>query len=59
MIEAMNKKRYIKPQMEELLDAGMSLLAGSGMGTQTENYSPARQQDNTFADDDDDNDELF
>lgn len=53
MIEAMNKKRYIKPQMEELLDAGMSLLAGSGMGSDTELYNPTRQQDNTFADDDD------
>lgn len=53
----MNKKRYIKPQMEELLDAGMSLLAGSGMGTETELYSPTRQQGNTFAEDDDNYDE--
>ena len=59
MIEAMNKKRYIKPQMEELLDAGMSLLAGSTMGIDNDSLIPTRQQDNTFAEDDDDNDELF
>lgn len=53
MIEAMNKKRYIKPQMEELLDAGMSLLAGSGMGIDDDQYIGSRQQDNTFAEDDD------
>lgn len=57
MIEAMNKKRYIKPQMEELLDAGMSLLAGSGKGSDTELYSPARQQNNVFTEDDDDYEE--
>ena len=57
MIEAMNKKRYIKPQMEELLDAGMSLLAGSGMGSDSELYNPARQQDNFFAEDDNEYDE--
>lgn len=59
MIEAMNKKRYIKPQMEELLDAGMSLLAGSAMGIDNDQYIGSRQQDNVFAEDDDDNDELF
>ena len=53
----MNKKRYIKPQMEELLDAGMSLLAGSGMGSDSELYNPARQQDNFFAEDDNEYDE--
>lgn len=48
----MNRKQYIKPKMLELLDTGMALLAGSGMGTDTELYSPARQQDGTFAEDD-------
>lgn len=55
----MNKKRYIKPQMEELLDAGMSLLAGSTKGIDSDQYIGSRQQDNVFAEDDDDNDELF
>ena len=59
MIEAMNKKRYIKPQMEELLDAGMSLLAVSNMGIDNDQYIGSRQQGNSFAEDDDDNDELF
>ena len=41
----MDKKIYVKPQMEELTDAGMSLLAGSGMGSDNELYSPSRQHD--------------
>lgn len=39
--------------MEELLDAGMSLLAGSTMGIDNNSLIPTRQQDNVFAEDDD------
>lgn len=52
----MKKKRYIKPEIEELLDAGVALLQASNKVTD-EQFS--RQQDNVFAEDDDDNDELF
>lgn len=51
-----NKKKYIKPTMDELSDVNMTLLAGSQLGT---DIIGSRQQDNVFAEDDDDNDELF
>lgn len=54
----MSKKQYIKPQMEVLDDSISTILAVSGFGTGGE-YTNARQQDNVFAEDDDDNDELF
>ena len=54
----MSKKQYIKPQMEVLDDSISTILAVSGLGTGGE-YTNARQQDNVFAEDDDDNDELF
>ena len=56
----MNKKRYIKPEIEVLLDTGMFLLSQSQSkeGPGGEDWF-GRQQDNTFAEDDDDNDELF
>ncbi len=46
----MNKKRYIKPMMDELSDVNMTLLAGSRLGT---DIICSREQDNTFAEDDD------
>ena len=52
----MSKKQYIKPQMEVLDDSISTILAVSGFGTGGD-YNNARQQDNTFADDDDDYDE--
>lgn len=51
-----NKKKYIKPTMDELSDVNMTLLAGSQLGT---DIISAREQDVIFAEDDDDNDELF
>jgi len=52
----MSKKQYIKPQMEVLDDSISTILAVSGLGTGGE-YTNARQQDNTFAEDDDNYDE--
>ena len=46
----MNKKKYIKPQSEELFDVDMTLLAGS------RNYAngyEGRQQNGTFSDEGD------
>ena len=50
----MIKKKYIKPEIEELLDAGVVLLQSSNKVTD-EQFS--RQQDNVFAEDDDNYDE--
>lgn len=50
LIGRMNKKRYIKPEMEILSDAGAMLLTASNKVTD-EQFS--RQQDNFFAEDDD------
>ena len=48
------KKKYIKPELEELTDVVNMILAGSKVyGGDPE----ARQQDNTFAEDDDNYDE--
>ena len=44
----MNKKLYIKPEMEVLSGDGMSLLAGSQLGS---DVVVSRQQDATFTDD--------
>ena len=41
----MDKKIYVKPQMEMLEDAVTMILAVSGDGTDTENPWQARQQD--------------
>ena len=41
----MNKKIYVKPQMEMLEDAVTMILAVSGMATDTTNPWQARQQD--------------
>ena len=50
----MSKKQYMKPQMEVLDDTISTILAVSGAGTTTDSYwNGAREQDNTFADDDD------
>lgn len=46
----MIKKKYIKPEIEELLDAGVALLQSSNKVTD-EQFS--RQQDNFFTEDDD------
>lgn len=54
MIETMNKKRYIKPTMDELSDVNMTLLAGSQLGS---DIVATRQQDNVFAEEDDDYEE--
>lgn len=53
----MKKKRYIKPEIEELLDTGVALLNPASNKVTDEQFS--RQQDNFFSEDDDDNDELF
>ena len=53
-MEAMNKKRYIKPEVEELIDSGAYLLAESYNGG-TEAFG--RQQDNVFTEEDDDYEE--
>lgn len=53
----MNKRIYMKPEMVELLDAGMVLLAGSGLGTDSELYSPTRQENSDFTEDDLDSEE--
>ena len=58
----MNKKIYIKPQIEELDGAVSMILAVSGNAIDNSGYEQfggARQQDVIFAEDDDDNDELF
>ncbi len=48
------KKKYIKPELEELTDVVNMILAGSKVyGGDVE----ARQQGNIFAEDDDDSDE--
>lgn len=52
----MNKKRYIKPEIEVLLDTGMFLLSQSKEGPGGEDWN-SRQQGNTFAEDDDNYDE--
>lgn len=50
----MSKKQYMKPQMEVLDDTISTILAVSGYGTTTNSdWNGAREQDNTFADDDD------
>lgn len=46
----------MKPQMEVLDDSISTILAVSGFGTGGE-YTNARQQGNTFAEDDDDYEE--
>lgn len=56
----MNKKIYIKPQIEELDGAVSMILAVSGKAIDNSGYGQfggARQQGNTFAEDDDDYDE--
>lgn len=49
-----NKKEYIKPQMDELQDVNMNLLAGSELGT---DVFVSRQENSDFTEDDDDSDE--
>lgn len=56
----MKKKQYIKPQVEELDGAISMILAVSGDAIDQDGYNDfgaARQQDNTFAEDDDDYEE--
>ncbi len=54
-MEAMNKKRYIKPEVEELIDSGAYLLIAESYNGGTEAFG--RQQDNVFAEEDDEYDE--
>ena len=54
IIRYMSKKQYMKPQMEVLDDTISTILAVSGNGTTTNSpWNATRQQDNTFAEDDD------
>ena len=50
----MNKKRYIKPEIEELMGVGLSLLTASNKVTD-EQFS--RQQNGPFTEDDLDSEE--
>lgn len=54
----MKKKVYIKPEMEELEDC-ISIILAASTTPETDEPGLGRQQDNVFAEDDDDNDELF
>lgn len=54
----MKKKVYIKPEIEELEDC-LSIILAASTTPETPDPGLGRQQDNTFAEDDDDNDELF
>lgn len=53
----MNKKRYIKPETEVLLDTGMFLLSQSKEGPGGNDWNSRKDSD--FTEDDDDYDELF
>lgn len=54
----MMKKKYIKPEVEELLDTRLNLLLTASQTPENSKWN-AREQDVIFAEDDDDNDELF
>lgn len=52
----MMKKKYIKPEVEELLDTRLNLLLTASQVPENSEWN-ARQQGNTFAEDDDNYDE--
>ena len=52
------KKKYIKPQVEELDGAVSMILAVSGNGTTTDNpFNATRQENGSFTEDDLDSEE--
>lgn len=52
----MMKKKYIKPEVEELLDTRLNLLLTASQTPEGKDWN-ARQQDVIFAEDDDDYEE--